>query len=159
MALVDAICVRDSAGAPPCGDSESGALTEAFALAGAAARGAGAGTGRGAATGLGAGVAATSAGSPFTASVRILRGSSPTSVPLGTSPGRGAGATLATGGGLGFWLSGGKTVRGLALTSTGASSRGTIFSAPAVVIRSGTFATLSPGEAGTILVGAVSALM
>ena len=72
------------------------------------------------------------------------------------------GDTLATGGGFAFWFSGGNTTRGppaLALTSTGASSRGTIFSVPSpVAMRSGTLAEESDG-AGTILVGVLSALM
>src|ERR1700721_43716 len=69
------------------------------------------------------------------------------------------GATLATVGGLAFWFNG--TMRGAvwALTSTGASSRGTIFSVPSpAASRSGTLAFGSAG-AGTILVGPVSALM
>src|SRR5207253_3446169 len=117
--------------------------------------------GRAAAAGLGAGVAATSAGSPLIGTTLILRGSSLESVPLaaGAGAGRAAGATLAAVGGLAFWFSGGNTVRGFALTSTGVSSRGTIFSAPPVAMRSGTLATLSPGDAGTTLVGVVSALM
>src|SRR5258708_3978280 len=63
------------------------------------------------------------------------------------------------------WPSGGNTTGGppawpdLALTSTGASSRGTIFSVPSPAdIRSGTLALPSDG-AGTILVGPASALM
>jgi hypothetical protein len=69
------------------------------------------------------------------------------------------GATLAVDGG--FWLSGGNITRGadLALMSTGASSRGTIFSVPSpLAMRSGSLALPSVG-AGTILVGPASALM
>ena len=131
--------------------------------AGVRAAVAGDGTGRGAAAGLGAGVAATSAASPFTARVLILRGSLPAKVPLAAGAAGGApGATLAVDGGLAFWFSGGNTTRGpdLALTSTGASSRGTIFSAPSpAAMRSGTLATPSPDGAGTTLVGPASALM
>src|ERR1700761_4351740 len=72
-------------------------------------------------------------------------------------------ATLEGDGGLAFWFSGGNTMRGppapvLALTSTGVSSRGTIFSLPSPAgNRSGCLLTASC--AGTILVGLVSALM
>ena len=85
-------------------------------------------------------------------------------VPLAAFAGGGVfGATLVADGGLAFWFSAGNTMRGpdlvLALTSTGASSRGTIFSAPSPVARrSGTLPVASAG-AGTILVGLVSALM
>ena len=71
--------------------------------------------------------------SPGTEKVLILRGSLFGSVPLLAVAGGGLpGATLAAGGGLAFWFSGGNITRGpdLALTSTGASSRGTIFSVP-----------------------------
>ena len=109
-----------------------------------------------------------SAWSPRTENVLILRGSLFGSVPLlGTGPalatGTLLGATLATEGGLPFGFSGGNTTRGpppvLALTSTGASSRGTIFSAPSPAgMRSGVLLVVSPGD-GTILVGLLSALM
>ena len=107
--------------------------------------------------------AALSVWSPFTATVLIGRGELFGSVPL-LAPGGGTadGDTLATDGGFAFWFSGGNTTRGppaLALTSTGASSRGTIFSVPSpIAMRSGTLAEESVG-AGTILVGVLSALM
>src|SRR4029453_2981578 len=71
------------------------------------------------------------------------------------------GDTLAGGGGLAFWFSGGNTTRGppRALTSTGASSRGTIFFLPSPNdMRSGAFWVASDC-AGTTLVGLLSALM
>src|SRR3954471_4039892 len=94
--------------------------------------------------------------------VGILRGSLLGSVPLPAPTGTGpAGVTLATGGGLVFGTSGGNTWRGpvRALTSTGVSSRGTIFSLPSpTAMRSATFDEPSAG-AGTTLVGLLSALM
>ena len=81
--MVDATRVRASgATGAPWGDSDIGALAEALALAAVCAGVRAAGTGRGAAAGLAAGVPATSAASPFTARVLILRGSSPAKVPL-----------------------------------------------------------------------------
>src|ERR1700759_5820918 len=71
-------------------------------------------------------------------------------------------ATLAAGGGLAFGVSGGNTTRGAplaALTSTGFSSRGTIFSAPSPAgMRSGVLLEGSAG-AGITLVGVLSALL
>jgi len=81
-------------------------------------------------------------------------------VPL-LAVGGGPGATLATGGRVPFGFIGASTTRGpaLALTSTGASSRGTIFSVPSpAFMRSGTLPDPSDG-AGTILIGLVSALI
>lgn len=136
----------------------------------------GAAVAAGAATGFGAAIAGLAAAdcgtvpsvwSPFTATVRIGRGELLGNVPLlWTGPvlgdGTADGETLATDGGFAFWFSGGNTTRGppaLALTSTGASSRGTIFSVPSpLAMRSGTLAEESVG-AGTILVGVLSALM
>jgi hypothetical protein len=99
----------------------------------------------------------------------ILRGSLLGKVPLvGAAAGAGAGgggaavATLAGGGGLAFCASGGNTTRGPplpAVTSTGFSSRGTIFSAPSPAgMRSSVLPPESAG-AGTTLVGVLSALM
>ena len=126
----------------------------------AAVRAAGAGLAGG---GVPTGTAAPSGCSPRTEKVLILRGSLLGSVPFAAVAGGGTapGATLAADGGLPFWFSGGNTTRGpdLALTSTGASSRGTIFSAPSpVAMRSGSLAAPSDG-AGTTLVGPASALM
>src|SRR5712671_3893898 len=93
--------------------------------------------------------------------VATLRGSLFGSVPLPAPAGGGpAVATLATGGGVLFAFSGGNTTRGPdRVTSTGASSRGTIFSVPSpAAIRSGTLDEPSAG-AGTTLVGLLSARM
>ena len=91
-----------------------------------------------------------------------MRGSLFGSVPLALlAGGEMEGATLAADGGLTFEFSGGNTTRGpaLVLRSTGASSRGTIFSVPSVAaMRSGSLADPSDGV-GTTLVGLVSALM
>src|SRR5205814_4242454 len=94
-------------------------------------------------------------------SVLILRGSWFGSVPFAAF---GAGEPLppmvATGA-LPFWFSAGNTTRGpaLALTSTGDSSRGTIFSAGSpYAIRSGSFVIASDGG-GATWVGLVWALM
>lgn len=69
------------------------------------------------------------------------------------------GDTLAGDGGLLFWFSCGNTTRGptaLVLISTGASSRGTIFSLPSLLAkRSGTLVSVG----GTTLVGLLSARM
>src|ERR1700759_5304508 len=71
-------------------------------------------------------------------------------------------ATLAGGGGLAFGVSGGNTTRGaplVALTSTGFSSRGTIFSEPSPIgMRSGVLVEVSV-DAGITFVGVLSALM
>src|SRR5260370_12162371 len=164
-------------GWPACGANDSGALALAFADAGGfrgvagavvavvfAAAGGFAGGGGGAEV---TGAAAPSGWSPWTEKVLIFRGSLLGSVPLppALASGEPVGATLAIDGGLPFWFSGGNTTRGppawpdLALTSTGASSRGTLFSVPSPAdIRSGTLALPSDG-AGTILVGPPSALM
>src|ERR1700761_697578 len=84
-------------------------------------------------------------------------------VGAGAAAGGGAAvATLAAGGGLPFGVSGGNTTRGaplLADTSTGFSSRGTIFSEPSPIgMRSGVLLEGSAG-AGITLVGVLSALM
>jgi len=120
-----------------------------LALRGAAAAGA---CVRGAATCAGgacfaaapAGIPA-SAASPFTDRVLIRRGSLLGRVPLAAAGIGAFGETLAGGGGLAFWFNGGNTTRGPErLTSTGASSRGTSFSAPSpIAIRSGAFGALS----------------
>src|SRR4029079_5798867 len=81
-----------------------------------------------------AGIPPFSAASPFTASVLILRGSLFGIVPIAAVASAGpVGETLATGGGLLFWSSGGNTTSDapdLELTSTDASSRDTSFSPP-----------------------------
>src|SRR5258708_7652966 len=180
VGVVAATRVRGSAagaGWPPCGANDSGALALAFADAGGfrgvagvvvavvfAAAGGFAGDGGGAEV---TGVAASSGWSPWTEKVLIFRASLLGSVPLppALASGEPVGATLAIDGGLPFWFSGGNTTRGppawpdLALTSTGASSRGTIFSVPSPAdIRSGTLARPSAG-AGPFLSGPARALM
>ena len=147
-----------------CGDSDSGALAEAFALAvgrrgprrsGGPGRGCRLGSRRGWRSrrcGGRTGTAALSGWSPRTVNVLIGRGWLFGMVPLPAFGGGGLfGATLAGDGGLAFWFSGGNTIRGpalvLALTSTGASSRGTIFSVPSpAASRSGTLALASAGS-------------
>src|ERR1700724_724529 len=108
------------------------------------------------------GGAGASGWSPRTESVLIFRGSLLASVPLPPfAGGRAVEATLDAGGGFGFGFSVGNTTRGLdlALTSTGASSRGTIRSVPSpATMRSGSLVVASAGD-GTILVGPASALM
>ena len=150
--------MTDTGGAA-CGVNEIGALAEALALAVATDRVAGAGLAGG---GAPTGVADASGWSPLTARVLILRGSLLGNVPFpALAGGRVFAATLEAGGGLVFGFSCGNTTRGpdLALTSTGASSRGTILSAPSpVTMRSGNLGVASAGD-GTILVGPASALM
>ena len=90
-----------------------------------------------------------------------MRGSLLGSVPLAAFAGSAPGETLASGGGLPFWFSGGNTTRGpdLELTSTGVSSRETIFSPPSpVIMRSGVLAE-DPSLGAMTLVGLLSALM
>ena len=99
----------------------------------------------------------------MTASVLILRGSLFGIVPLAAAGIGADGETLAAGGGLAFWFSGGNTTRGppdLELTSTGVSSRDTSFSPPSPgSMRSGVLAAPASDGAGTTLVGLLSALM
>ena len=126
-------------------------------------RAAGAGPGGAGLAGGGAapGGKPASALSPLTESVRIRRGSLLGSVPFAVVGAAVLGETLAAVGGLAFWFSGGKTTRGpeRALTSMGASSRGTSFSPPSpTAMRSGILGALS-AAAGTTLVGLLSALM
>ncbi len=111
-----------------------------------------------------AGIPPFSAASPFTVSVLILRGSLFGIVPFAAVASAGpVGETLATGGGLLFWFSGGNTTRDppdLELTSTGASSRDTSLSPPSPGgMRSGILEAPPSDWAGTTLVGLLSALM
>ena len=110
------------------------------------------------------GIPPFSAGSPLTASVLIWRGSLFGIVPFAAIVSAGpVGETLATGGGLLFWFSGGNTssdAPDLELTSIRASSRDTSFSPPSPGgMRPGALEASPSDWVGTTLVALLSAVM
>ena len=107
------------------------------------------------------GIPPFSAGSPLTASVLIWRGSLFGIVPFAAIVSAGpVGETLATGGGLPFWFSGGSDAPNLELMSTRASSRDTSFSPPSPGgMRPGALEASPSDWVGTTLVALLSAVM